>query len=77
MIARRLTADQIAASDRSNYVQAAVSMAGNAQQGISNTLQNHKIPAATRAAVQGDITALYRSSMQQLGAIYNVNLNWG
>jgi len=75
--ARDISAAQIASNDRSSYAQSAGNIASNLQQGIAQTLVNDKIPAATRAGVQADMTALYRSQMDQLASLYGAKVSWG
>ena len=73
----RVVGTQVAAQDRANYAQSLTSAGNTYTTGIGNTLQNDKIPVATRSAAQADIAGLYRSQQQQLGALYGVTLNWG
>lgn len=75
--ARDISAAQIASNDRAAYAQSASNIASSLQTSIANTLVNDKIPAATRGAVQGDMTALYRSQMDQLASLYGAKVSWG
>ncbi|WP_226018406.1 hypothetical protein [Novosphingobium sp. FKTRR1] len=74
---RDLSKNTIASTDRNAYASTMAQLGSNYSQGISNTLQNDKIPSQTRNAAQNDISALLHSQQQQLGAIYGVGLNWG
>ena len=75
--ARDLARDNIAANDRGNYTQQLIQAGNVYNTGVANTLQNDKIPAATRSAVQADMAAQFRAQQEQLARIYGVQLNWG
>lgn len=74
--ARDVTDAQVRSNDRASYSQAAGNIASGLQSGIATTLNNDKIPAGTRSQVQADMTALYRSQMNQLAGLYGAQLNW-
>lgn len=74
--ARDISSAQIASNDRSAYAQTSGNIASGLQSSIAQTLTNDKIPAATRSQVQSDMTALYRSQMNQLASMYGTQLNW-
>lgn len=74
--ARDISKDSIAAQDRASYMQGITQLGSNYSQGISNTLQNDKIPAATRSQVQGDLSNIYKAQQQQLSSLYGISLNW-
>ena len=75
---RMLTAAQIAAQDRQTYANSMNAAGDSYITGIGKTLENDKIPSSTRAAVQGDIAAIYKQQQAQLAAIYgSPALSWG
>jgi hypothetical protein len=76
-LSRDTSTAQIAAQDRANYASQMVNAGGNYSSGIGSTLQNDKIPAGTRGAVQADMAAQYRAQQQSLANIYGIKLNWG
>jgi hypothetical protein len=63
-------------ADRGNYAQSMASAASSYQAGIGNTLQNDKIPAATRNAAQADIAAIYKAQQASFASLYKTALNW-
>lgn len=67
----------IAAQDRATAAQTAASLAESYSNAMSNTLQNDKIPAATRSAAQANAANVYNQSLARLQKLYSgQNLTW-
>lgn len=73
---RDLNAATLASNERSAYANSTATATANYQNAIANTLQNSDIPAETRSAVQSDLASIYKSSQQNLAAIYGAKLSW-
>lgn len=65
---------QIAAEQQRAMLSGVTDITSNRFNALSNTLQNDKIPAGTRAAVQSSIDAQYQQAMDQIQNIYGVNI---
>ncbi|QUT04063.1 hypothetical protein KFK14_12990 [Sphingobium phenoxybenzoativorans] len=66
----------LAAQDRQAQADAIARLNDTYTGGIGNTLQNDKIPAATRSAAQRDIANLYTTSIARMRALYNYSPAW-
>jgi hypothetical protein len=64
----------IAADQQRAMLSGVTDITSNRFNALSNTLQNDKIPAATRAAVQASIDGQYQQAMDQIQNIYGVNI---
>jgi hypothetical protein len=69
---------KIASQDRATQSQAITSLGSTYTSGIGNTLQNDKIPSATRSQAQGDMAQLYRDQLAKVAQLYgSPSLTWG
>lgn len=73
---RERTTATLAAQDRQALAQATTNLSDSYRSGISDSMQNEKVPAATRTAAQQNLANLYQGSLARLQSIYNVNLSW-
>ena len=65
---------QIAADSQRTLAAGVTDLTGQRFNAISNTLQNDKIPAAARSAVQTSIDGQYQQAMDQIQTIYGVSI---
>lgn len=73
----KTNAAQIAASDRQALAQQVGAASGDYSQGVANTLQNDKIPAGTRQAVQQSLLDTQNARLAAIQRLYGVDLAWG
>lgn len=65
----------IAADAQKSMLSGVTDLTGNRFTAISNTLQNDKIPAATRAAVQSSIDGQYNQALDYIQNIYGASIS--
>lgn len=70
------TASTLKAQERAALVDALTKAQDSYTTGITNTLQNDKITAATRNSAQADIAARYSAAVKTLESIYGTTLSW-
>lgn len=62
--------EKIASSERASIADNMTRLNANYTSGIANTLQNDKIPSATRNAVQQDFAQLYQADLAKIKMLY-------
>lgn len=68
--------ERIKSSERASAADNLTRLNANYTSGIANTLQNDKIPGATRTAIQQDFAQLYQADLQKIKMLYP-ETNWG